>query len=259
MTFLEEVVERKKQELRIRKSRVVLEEMKKTIRDLPPSRDMLQALSKRGEMALVAEIKKASPSAGVIRESFDPEGLARSYERGGASAISVLTEVHFFRGEIFHLGMVKGAVSLPILQKDFIIDPYQVYEGRASGADALLLISSILGKSHLAELVGLTESLRMVPWVEVHDEQDLEKISGLSLPLVGINNRNLRQLSVNLMNTLHLIKKIPGVTIVISESGIENREDVSILKRAGVKGILVGEVLMRAADPAAKITELLGL
>jgi indole-3-glycerol phosphate synthase len=210
-------------------------------------------------MALIAEIKKASPSAGIIQERVDPGRIACAYQAGGASAISVLTEAHFFQGALNHLRQVKEAVSLPILQKDFIIDPFQIYEGRMVGADGILLIAAILSLRQLKEFSELAGSLGLVPLVEVHDEEDLEKISGLDLPLIGINNRNLKTLEVNLETTFRLIKKIRGGATVISESGITNRNDVQRLQEAGVKGILVGEVLMRAADPARKIQELLGL
>jgi indole-3-glycerol phosphate synthase len=257
--FLEKVVALKREEIRKRKTPFALEEMKKMASDLPSPRNLLEAIPKNGPMALIAEMKQASPSAGVIQERADIRSMACAYQAGGASAISVLTEGHFFRGNLSHLRQVKEAVSLPVLQKDFIIDPFQIYEGRIAGADALLLIVAILDPGQLRELVEWARSLGLVPLVEVHDEEDLKKIMELDLPLIGINNRNLKTLAVNLETTFRLFEKVGRGAMVISESGIKNREDVKRLQEVGVKGILVGEVLMRAADPARKIRELLGL
>jgi indole-3-glycerol phosphate synthase len=257
--FLEEVVAIKREEIGKRKTSFALEEMKKMASDLPSPRNLSEAISKNGPMALIAEIKQASPSAGVIQERADIRRIAYAYQAGGACAISVLTEIHFFRGNLSHLRQVKGAVSLPVLQKDFIIDPFQIYEGRIAGADAVLLIAAILNPGQLREFVEWTGSLGLVPLVEVHDEEDLKKISGLDLPLIGINNRNLKTLAVNLETTFRLIGKIRQGAMVISESGIKNRQEVERLQEVGVKGILVGEVLMRAANPGQKIRELLGL
>jgi indole-3-glycerol phosphate synthase len=257
--FLEKVIARKREEINGRKTSSSLKKMKEMVSDLPSPRDLTAAISKNGPMALIAEIKKASPSAGIIRESADMGRIACAYQAGGASAISVLTEAHFFQGALSHLRQVKEAVSLPVLQKDFVIDPFQIYEGRMAGADAILLIAAILEPRQLREFAELAGGLGLVPLVEVHDEEDLKKISGLDLGLIGINNRNLKTLEVNLETTFGLIERVcPGAT-VISESGITNRNDVKRLQEAGAKGILVGEVLMRAPDPAFKIRELLGL
>jgi indole-3-glycerol phosphate synthase len=210
-------------------------------------------------MALIAEIKQASPSAGVIQERADIRRIAGAYQATGACAISVLTEAHFFHGELSHLRQVKDVVSVPVLQKDFIIDPFQIYEGRVAGADAVLLIAAMLSPDQLREFAELARGLGLVPLVEVHDEEDLKKISGLDLPLIGINNRNLKTLMVDLETTFRLFGRIRPGTVVVSESGIKNRQDVNRLQEAGVRGILVGEVLMRAPDPDAKIRELLDL
>ncbi len=255
--FLEQVAEVKKEEIKKRKTLFSLSEMEERISHLLPPRSLLEAVSRNAPMALIAEIKRASPSAGIIREGANIRRIARQYQAGGACAISVLTEAHFFRGDLSYLGQVREEVSLPLLQKDFIIDPFQIYEGRASGADALLLIAAMLERDQLRELVELTRRLGLVPLVEVHDEGDLEKISGLPLPLIGINNRNLKTLEVNLETTFRLIEKIPDGTMVISESGIKNREDVKRLREAGVQGILVGETLMRSANPSEKIREMM--
>jgi len=256
--FLEKVAAIKREEIKNKKSLSSLEEMKKKIADLPPARDFREAIIQKAPMALIAEIKRASPSGGVIRQDADIPGMSRKYQTGGASAISVLTEARFFHGALGHLIMVKEAVSLPVLQKDFILDPLQIYEGKIAGADALLLIAAILDGAELKELAALTQGLGMYPLVEVHDEGDLGKIDSLGLPLIGINNRNLKTLEVNLGNTFHLLEKIPSAMRVISESGIKSREDVKRLQNAGVKGVLVGEVLMRDPDPVKKIRELLG-
>jgi indole-3-glycerol phosphate synthase len=257
--FLEKMVAIKREEIIRRKTSSSLGELKEKAENLPPPRDFERAIMQNGSLALIAEIKKASPSAGVIRWEADIPKMAREYERGGACALSVLTESHFFHGKLAHLPMVKESVSLPLLQKDFIIDPFQLYEGRIAGADAILLIAAILSRGELLEFVKLARCLGLFPLVEVHGEEDLEKISGLDLSLFGINNRNLKTLEVNLETTDRLIGRIPRGKRVISESGIKDRRDVERLERAGVKGILVGEVLMRASDPASKIKELLNL
>ena len=257
--FLEKVAAIKRKEVDRRKASVSLEEMKEKVSGLLPPRNLLESISKNRPMALIAEIKQASPSAGVIQERADIRSIAGAYQAAGACAISVLTEAHFFRGELSHLRQVKDVVSVPVLQKDFIIDPFQIYEGRAAGADAVLLIAAMLASGQLREFAGLARNLGLVPLAEVHDEEDLVKISGLDLPLIGINNRNLKTLGVDLETTIRLSGRIRPGTVVISESGIKKREDVQRLQEAGVRGILVGEVLMRAPDPAAKIRELLDL
>ena len=255
--FLEEVAALKKKEIQVRKISSSLKEMKKKIAGLPPPRNFGASIVGKTPMALIAEIKRASPSAGVIREEIDLQGLAGKYQAGGASAISVLTETRFFQGDMGNLAEVKGRVSLPILQKDFIIDPFQIYEGRMAGADAVLLIAALMSPEQLREWCRLTGDLGMTPLVEVHNEQDLDKVSGLALPLIGINNRDLQTLEVSLEVTCRLIERIPPGVTVISESGIKDRQDVERLREAGAGGILVGEILMRSADPAAKIRELL--
>jgi indole-3-glycerol phosphate synthase len=257
--FLEKVIARKREEINRRRTSTSLEEMRERISGLPSPRDLTKSILRNGPITLIAEIKKASPSAGIIRESVDLGKIACAYQAGGAGAISVLTEGNFFRGALSDLRQVQEAVSLPVLQKDFVIDPFQIYEGRMAGADAILLIAAILDPRELREFAELAGSLGLVPLVEVHHEEDLEKISGLDLPLIGINNRNLKTLGVNLETTFRLIKKVCAGATVISESGITTRNDVQRLQEAGVKGVLVGEVLMRAADPSLKIRELLGL
>lgn len=257
--FLQQVISRKKEELALKKNLFSLSELRRRIRDLPPPRDFYRTLSQKKTMALIAEIKRASPSAGWINKDADILLMAKEYELGGAAAISVLTEGIFFHGALPDLRLLRKATSLPLLQKDFIFDPFQVYEGRSLGADAVLFIVKILERSLLTELMELTQEQDLGCLVEVHDEEDLEKINGLSIPLIGINNRNLQTLSVNLETTFNLLKKIQGKGPIISESGIRNRDEVIRLAQAGVQGILVGEVLMRSSRPSLKIKELLGL
>lgn len=255
--FLEKIVEKKKEEVEEKKKIFSIREMEEKISNLSPPRGLTEAISQHAPMALIAEIKFASPSAGVIKTDGDPRQIASEYESAGASAISVLTEPNFFKGDLSYLGLVKGKTSLPVLQKDFIIDPFQIFEGRAAGADAVLLIAAILERGQLKDFVKLTMELQMTPLVEVHDEYDLEKISNLVLPLIGINNRDLKTFEVDLKTTLRLKRRTPPRTKVISESGIKNSGDVRLLREAGVDGILVGEILMRSSDPVSKIKELL--
>ncbi len=255
--FLEEVAALKRQEVEKRKKLLPLRRIQKSISALPPPRDFLQAISS-GTVSIIAEIKEASPSAGVIRARADRVWLAGEYEKGGAKALSVLTERNFFCGDLSHLRVVKDKTTRPVLMKDFIIDPFQIYEGRAAGADAVLLIAELLNREQLIGLVKLCRDLGLTPLVEIHDEEDLAKIPIPDLPLVGVNNRNLKTLKVDFETTFRLIGRIPRETAVVSESGIQNRVQVERLQEAGVKAVLVGEVLMRAAAPALKIRELMG-
>jgi indole-3-glycerol phosphate synthase len=255
--FLEKIVKITREEVEKRKTLSCLEEMKEKIPHLPVSRDLITSLFKHRPMALIAEIKRASPSLGMIKGDVDLGKIACAYETGGACAISVLTEAHFFKGDLSFLSEVKKETTLPVLQKDFVIDPFQIYEARISGADTILLIASLIDREQLRDFVDLAWSLQLVPWVEIHDEKDMEKTSSLDLPLVGINNRDLKTFEVDLRTTLRLKKKIPPETKVISESGIKSAQDVKILREAGVDGILVGETLMRSPNPASMIKELL--
>jgi indole-3-glycerol phosphate synthase len=257
--FLGKIVQIKKEEIDIRKTLLPLKELEGRIKYLTQPRDFMDAISRNGPIALVAEIKRASPSVGVIKEDVDLFRIAYEYQTGGACAISVLTEVHFFKGDLSYLHLIKEKTSLPVLQKDFILDPFQIYEGRVSGADAILLIASLLDRGQLKEFVDLTQKLHLVPLVEIHNENDLEKTSPLNLSLIGINNRDLRTFEVDLRTSLRLRREISPETIVISESGIKSSNDVKLLKEAGVNGILVGEILMRSPDPALKIRELLDI
>ena len=259
MVFLEKIVEMKKEEIQRRKTPSRQKEIEEMIPSLPLPRDFMGAISQHPPIAVIAEVKRASPSLGVINEEVDILQVAREYEKGGASAISVLTEVNFFKGHLSHLQLIKKETSFPVLQKDFILDPYQIYEGRVSGADAILLIAALLDREQLNDFVDLARGLHMVPLVEIHNEDDLEKISDLDLSLIGINNRDLKTFEVDLRTSLRLRRKISSEIKVISESGIKSSEDVKVLKWAGFDGILVGEILMRSIDPAMKIKELLNI
>ena len=256
--FLEKMVSIKKEEIQRRKSRSWQREMEEAIAILPAARDLEGAIIQKAPIAVIAEVKPASPSAGVIQEEIDLGRIASAYEAGGACAISVLTEPHFFKGDLSSLSVIKQRTALPVLQKDFILDPFQIFEGRASGADGILLIATLLDREELADFVALARSLGLTPLVEIHSQDDLEKIPDLNLSIIGVNNRDLRSLEVDLKTTLRLKLKIPSRTKVISESGIRTSEDVRLLREAGVHGILVGEILMRSLDPASKIRELLG-
>ncbi|HYB20703.1 MAG TPA: indole-3-glycerol phosphate synthase TrpC, partial [Thermodesulfobacteriota bacterium] len=217
--FLQKMAAIQREEISRKKTRSKMDELRGRAENSPPPRDFKEKILRNDSLALIAEIKKASPSAGVIRGRADVRKMGREYQRAGACAISVLTEPHFFHGELSDVMMVKETVDLPILQKDFVVDSFQVYEGRVAGADAILLIAAILKEGELGEFVELARSLSLYPLVEVHDEIDLKKISGLDLPLIGINNRNLWTLEVDLNTTERLIKRTPPEMKVISESG----------------------------------------
>ena len=209
-----------------------------------------------GEPAVIAELKKASPSKGVLRADFDPDRIARDYAAGGAAALSVLTDETFFQGADRHLAQARSASGLPVLRKDFVIDAYQVYEARALGADCILLIVAALGDAHLNELAGLAGHLGMDVLVEVHDAAELERAAHLESLLLGINNRDLRTFNTTLDTTLDLLDRIPAGRTVITESGIRTRTDVARMRAAGVHGFLVGEAFMRAERPGTRLREL---
>jgi indole-3-glycerol phosphate synthase len=221
----------------------------------PEVRDFVRALRAK-RPAVIAEIKRASPSRGVLREAFDPAAIAKSYERAGAACLSVLTDREYFQGKGEHLAAARAACSLPVLRKDFIIDPYQVPESRALGADCILLIAACLTTAEMLELEALAHGLGMAVLVEVHDGEELERALELETPLVGINNRNLRTFETRLETTLDLLAQVPGDRMVITESGILSRADVARMRDGGVRAFLVGEAFMRAADPGAALETL---
>jgi indole-3-glycerol phosphate synthase len=212
----------------------------------------------KGRFGLVAEIKKASPSGGLIREQFDPSELARAYRDGGAACLSVLTNAPHFQGSREHLVAARGAVDLPVLRKDFILDPWQVYESRAMGADCILLILAALTDAEARELEGLARALDMDVLAEVHNEAELERALGLCTPLLGINNRNLKTMQTSLETTERLSKFVPPDRFLISESGIQTAQDIARLQKVCVQGFLVGESLMREADVTLALRRLLG-
>jgi indole-3-glycerol phosphate synthase len=209
-----------------------------------------------GESAVIAEIKKASPSKGVIRDNFDPAAIAASYADGGAACLSVLTDVDFFQGADKYLQQARDACHLPVIRKDFIIDQYQIYEARAMGADCILLIVSALAEKQLADLHDLAISLGMDVLIEVHDAAELSIALKLDNPMVGINNRNLHSFEVSLDNTYQLLEKIPDNRIVITESGIHSREDVAAMRQQKVNAFLVGEAFMRSEEPGDRLSEM---
>ncbi len=246
------IVERKHEEVSSRRTQVPVFELKAQIRRQHNPRSFVDAIKKRihrKQAAIIAEIKKASPSKGVIREDFDPISIAQSYERSGATCLSVLTDVHFFQGSDEYLELVKASSSLPVLRKDFIVEAYQVYEARAIGADCILLIASILDIEKLHEFYDLAISLSLDVLVEVHNKAELDKALTLSPVMIGVNNRNLKTFEVDLNTTLDLLSQMPEEAVVITESGIGKRTDVEQMLSNDVYGFLVGEAFMREPDP----------
>jgi indole-3-glycerol phosphate synthase len=216
----------------------------------------MRALIGQGRSAVIAEIKKASPSKGVLRENFVPADIASSYERGGAACLSVLTDEQFFQGCAAYLQQARTACALPVLRKDFMVDAYQVYEARAMGADCILLIAACLDDARMADLEAQAHSLAMAVLVEVHDGHELDRALRLNTPLVGINNRNLRTFEVSLDTTLTLLSQVPQDRVLVTESGVLCRADVDRMRAAGVGAFLVGEAFMRSSDPGQALAEL---
>jgi indole-3-glycerol phosphate synthase len=256
--ILDEIIAYKKTELAETKRRLPFPDIKAKALNAQPVRGFGKALANNGELRLIAEVKKASPSKGVIREDFDPVKIAKAYEGSGASCLSVLTEQKYFQGSLAYLGEIKKVVNLPLLRKDFIIDEYQIFEARAAGADAVLLIVACLERSRMEDYLGIAKQLDLDVLVESHTYKELDKALLAGAQLVGINNRDLVTFKVDLQTTLDLLKDIPDDRIVVSESGIKNRADVVRLQQAGVDAILVGESLMREKDIGMKVKELLG-
>jgi indole-3-glycerol phosphate synthase len=257
--ILKKILEVKAQEVAAAKSRLPLAEITDQARHVPPTRDFAGALKSRvdrHETAVIAEIKKSSPSKGVIRPDFQPADIAASYTAHGAACLSVLADVSFFQGALSHLQLARAASSLPLLCKDFIIDPYQIFEARVYGADAILLIVAALSDQAMEDLAALAKELGMAVLVESHDEAELERALRLDTPLIGINNRNLRDFTVSLDNTLNLLEKIQGDRVVITESGILAPEDVNKMRDAGVYAFLIGEAFMRADNPGEALAEM---
>ncbi len=257
--ILKKIIHRKAEEVVDRMARVSLQEQAERAREGSPVRgfvDRIVQTIRAGQPAVIAEIKKASPSKGVMREHFVPAEIAVSYEQGGACCLSVLTDIDFFQGSDAYLQQARQACSLPVLRKDFIIDPYQVYEARAIGADCILLIVAVLGDAQLKELANLASSLGMDVLVEVHDAEELARALPLNLPLMGINNRDLRTFETTLETTLSLLPQIPTDRIVVTESGIHTPADVARMRAYHVNAFLVGEAFMKAEQPGEKLHEL---
>ncbi|QPO23220.1 indole-3-glycerol phosphate synthase TrpC [Pseudomonas sp. Y39-6] len=259
-TVLEKILARKAEEVAERRARVSLAELESQAKIADAPRGFAKTLiaqAKLKQPAVIAEIKKASPSKGVIRENFVPADIAVSYERGGATCLSVLTDVDFFQGSDLFLQQARAACKLPVIRKDFMIDPYQIVEARALGADCVLLIVSALDDVKMAELAAVAKSVGLDVLVEVHDGDELERaLKTLDTPLVGVNNRNLHTFEVSLENTLDLLPLIPRDRLVITESGIVNRADVELMEISDVYSFLVGETFMRAENPGAELQRL---
>lgn len=257
--ILEKIVAHARQEVAREKEFLSLAEMERHIRDLPPCRVLAGTIRRENEITLLAEIKRASPSRGIIRKSFDPVAIARIYTDAGAAAISVLTEEKFFGGKKEFLAAVRQTTDLPVLRKDFIIDPYQLYESRYYGADAVLLIVAALSDRELVTYQQLARELGLSCLVEVHTREELARALAAGVEIIGINNRDLRTFETSLTTTFSLRPFIsdPGI-VVVSESGISERSHLLALREAGVDSVLVGEALMRSTDIAAKVKELLG-
>jgi indole-3-glycerol phosphate synthase len=264
-TILDQIIQTKRQEIAERKTQVPLEQLKETIATLGRPRNFFHAVTQKPKKAMnvIAEVKKASPSAGVIRGDFDPVAIAKGYAAAEADALSVLTDEKYFHGKLEYIQAVRDVVGLAVLRKDFIVDPYQVYESRAAGADAILLIAECLETSRMIDLQILATELNLTCLIEVHDMDNLMRVRDhvigfphRSYSLLGINNRNLRTFKVDLGTTLRLAELVEDRLVLVSESGIQSREDVVKLHAAGVRAVLVGETLMRANDPARTMGEL---
>ena len=264
--ILQRIVATKREEVAARKVQTPIDELKRRIADLPRPRNFFAALTTRNEkpLNLIAEVKKASPSAGVIRADFDPVAIAKIYEASGADAISCLTDETYFQGKLEYIAQIKEAVKLPVLRKDFLIDPYQVYEARAAGADAVLLIAECLDISSLSDLQILATELNMTCLIEVHDMENLIRVRDhlIGFPhkrysLLGINNRDLRTFKTSISNTLRLAELVEDRSVLVSESGIHTHGDIQRLAKAGIAAVLVGESLIRAPDIGKQTRDLM--
>lgn len=255
---LDKIVAHKRVEIAAAKAARPLAELQTGVQYAAPVRNFLGALQAHHPLGLIAEVKRASPSAGLIRDDFDPVEIAKIYEENGAACISVLTDEHFFQGSLKYLEDIRKAVQLPVLRKDFILDPYQVYEARCSGADAILLIAECLEDAELRDLYELSHELSMETLIEVYEPQNVDRVLALSPRLMGVNNRNLQTFETSLEHTIQLRQKIPQEVLLVGESGIHTREDVLRLQNGGAHAILVGESLMRSADIGARVRSILG-
>lgn len=257
-TILDKIVATKRSEIERAKAALPEQELKARIVDAPPVRNFFTALAAGPPIRLIAEVKKASPSAGVIRDDFDPIRIAKIYEAHGASCVSVLTDEAYFQGSLDYLCAIRAAISLPILRKDFVLDTYQVLEARAAGADAVLLIAECLDDCNLRKLFNAICDAGMTPLVELYEPENLQRVFDAGATLIGINNRNLHTFDVDLEHTIRMRQRVPDECVLIGESGIRSRADAERLQNAGVDAILVGESLMREADIGAAVDRLLG-
>ncbi len=256
--ILDKIVAVKRREIEEAKTSLPLESLREAADSAPPTRDFLAPLAEGGRVSLIAEVKKASPSQGVIREDFDPLEIALTYQRHGADCISVLTDETFFQGSLEYLRTIREAVESPVLRKDFILDSYQLYEARAAGADAVLLIAECLEDCDLRKLHNEAIDLGLCPLVEFYEPENLQRVLDAGATLIGVNNRDLRTFETDLEHTLRMREKIPDDCVLVSESGIQTPADVERLRSAGVHAMLVGESLMREPDIGAAVDRLLG-
>ena len=257
--ILKKILHRKVEEIAERSARVSLRQLSQRVQAADTPRGFINALQARvnaGQAAVIAEIKKASPSKGILRQNFEPAAIAGSYERGGAACLSVLTDVDFFQGADEYLRQARAACSLPVIRKDFFVDPYQVYEARTLGADCILLIVAALSDAMLMELLQLASDLQMDALVEVHDAEEMERALAMPAVLIGVNNRNLRTFATTLDTTLDLLPAFPDDRLLVTESGIHSRDDVQRMRNKGVHVFLVGEAFMKAGEPGEKLAEL---
>lgn len=257
-TVLDRIVASKRREVEAAKARVGEAELERALATAPPVRGFRAALDRPPEVRVIAEVKKASPSAGILRADFDPVAIARAYAEHGAACISVLTDEPFFQGSLSYLSAIRAAVAPPVLRKDFLLERYQLLEARAAGADAVLLIAEILPGEELPRLLRETQALGMEALVELYDADNLPRVLASGARLIGVNNRDLRTFETRLEHTLELATRVPPDCCLVSESGIRTRADVARLQAAGVRAILVGETLMRAEDIGRKLDELRG-
>lgn len=257
-TILEKIVATKRGEIEQAREQRPQGQLREQLKEASPPRDFFQALDQPGPIRLIAEIKKASPSAGLIRTDFDPVDIAKTYQAHGATCLSVLTDEAYFQGSLDYLRAVRAAVDLPVLRKDFILDSYQLLEARVAGADAVLLIAECLDDCHLRKLHNETIELGMTPLVELYDPANLSRVLEAGATLIGVNNRNLHTFEVDLEHTIRMRQEVPAECVLVGESGIKTRADVERLQQAGIDAMLVGESLMREPDIGAAVYALLG-
>ena len=256
--ILDTIIAHKQKELQIEQKQVPFNTLEAKLANLLPTKDFRHAIAQSDNIHLIAEVKKKSPSKGVIREDFDPVQIAETYAENGAAAISVLTDVQFFDGRLEYLSLIREVVDVPLLRKDFTIDPYHIYQARVAGADAILLIVAVLTPKQLREFMDIAASLSLTSLVEVHTAAELAVALDVGAEIIGINNRDLRTFRTDLATTFKLRESIPAEKVVVSESGIYTRADVELLREAGVNAILVGESLMRSPDIGEQVRKLIG-